>query len=99
MPVKKKKQETVFPRPLHCRIIVSAEKPEQMSAGGIIIPDTAQEQKSKGKVVAVGPGRKDDPMLVKVGDIACYGEYAGTEIEIDGKPYLIMNQNDVLYVN
>lgn len=92
MPGKKK-----FPQPLHNRIIVSADKPEEKTAGGIIIPDTAQEQQTKGKVVAVGPGLKDDPMLIQVGDMVRYTEHCGQEIEIDGKDYLIMKDKDVLY--
>lgn len=93
MPVKKIK----FPKPLRNKIIVSAEKPEQKTGGGIIIPETAQEQQNKGTIVAVGPGLKGDPMVLKPGMIIRYSEHAGTPEEIDGKEYLIMTDKDVLY--
>lgn len=78
------------------RVLVEPAAAEEKTAGGIIIPDTAQEKPQKGKVVAVGPGKKkDEPMTVKVGDKVLYGKYAGTEISIDGKEYLIMRQDDI----
>ncbi len=78
------------------RVLVEPAAAEEKTAGGIIIPDTAQEKPQKGKVVAVGPGKKkDEPMTVKVGDKVLYGKYAGTEINVDGKEYLIMRQDDI----
>jgi chaperonin GroES len=68
---------------------------EQKTASGIIIPDTAKEKPMRGEVVAVGPGKKDEPMTVKVGDQVLYGKYSGTEIAIDGIDYLIMRENDI----
>jgi chaperonin GroES len=68
---------------------------EQKTASGIIIPDTAKEKPMRGEVVAVGPGKKDEPMSVKVGDQVLYGKYSGTEIAIDGIDYLIMRENDI----
>ena len=78
------------------RVLVEAAAAEEKTAGGIIIPDTAKEKPQKGTIIAVGPGKKkDEPMTVKVGDKVLYGKYAGTEITIDGKEYLIMRQDDV----
>jgi chaperonin GroES len=71
---------------------------ELKTASGIIIPDTAKEKPQKGKVVAVGGGKKDEPMTVKVGDSVLYGKYAGTEITVDGKDYLIMRESDIFAV-
>ncbi|MBO5810769.1 MAG: co-chaperone GroES [Bacteroidales bacterium] len=71
---------------------------EQKTASGIIIPDTAKEKPQKGIVVAVGPGTKDNPMTLKVGDQVIYGKYAGTEFHLDGKDYMIMRENDVIAV-
>jgi chaperonin GroES len=68
---------------------------EQKTASGIIIPDTAKEKPMRGEVIAVGPGKKDEPMTVKVGDQVLYGKYSGTEIAIDGVDYLIMRENDI----
>lgn len=69
---------------------------EEKTASGIIIPDSAKEKPQKGKVVAVGEGKKDEPMTVKEGDMVIYGKYAGTEITIDGTDYLIMREDDIL---
>ncbi len=85
-------------KPLADRVIVEAAPAEQKTAGGIIIPDTAKEKPQKGTVVAVGAGKKDEPMTVKVGDIVLYGKYAGTEINYDGKDYLIMKESDILAI-
>ena len=71
---------------------------EEKTAGGLIIPDTAKEKPLAGKVVAVGPGTSEIKMEVKVGDEVLYGKYAGTEIHIDGKDYLIMKQQDILAI-
>ena len=85
-------------KPLADRVLVEAAAAEDKTAGGIIIPDTAKEKPQKGKVVAVGPGKKDEPMTVKVGDSVLYGKYAGTEITIDGENYLIMRESDIVAV-
>ena len=84
--------------PLHDRVIVKAAAAEEKTAGGIIIPDTAKEKPQRGVVVAVGTGKKDEPMTVKVGDNVLYGKYAGTEIQIEGQDLLIMRESDVLAI-
>jgi len=85
-------------KPLADRVLVEAAAAEEKTAGGIIIPDTAKEKPQKGKVAAVGGGKKDEPMTVKVGDSVLYGKYAGTEITVDGKDYLIMRESDIFAV-
>jgi chaperonin GroES len=85
-------------KPLADRVLVEAAAAEDKTAGGIIIPDTAKEKPQKGTVIAVGPGKKDEPMTVKVGDSVLYGKYAGTEITIDGENYLIMRESDIVAV-
>ena len=90
-------------RPLHDRVVVQAVESESKSAGGIIIPDTAKEKPSQGKVISVGPGARDnDGKLValelKNGDVVLYGKYSGTEVKIDGKDMLIMRESDVMGV-
>lgn len=85
-------------KPLADRVIVEPAAAEEKTAGGIIIPDTAKEKPQKGKVVAVGAGKKDEPMTVKVGDNVLYGKYSGTEITIEGKDYLIMKEADIYAV-
>ncbi len=90
-------------RPLHDRVVVQAVESESKSAGGIIIPDTAKEKPSQGKVISVGPGARDnDGKLValelKKGDMVLYGKYSGTEVKIDGKDMLIMRESDVMGV-
>lgn len=82
-------------RPLADRVIVEVAPAESKTASGIIIPDTAKEKPQRGKVVAVGNGKKDEPMTVKVGDTVLYGKYSGTEVSIDGKDYLIMKEADI----
>jgi chaperonin GroES len=82
-------------KPLADRVLVEAAAAESKTAGGIIIPDTAKEKPQKGKVIAVGGGKKDEPMTVKVGDTVLYGKYSGTELTIDGKEYLIMKESDI----
>lgn len=82
-------------KPLADRVLVEAAEAETKTAGGIIIPDTAKEKPMRGKIVAAGPGKKDEPTTVKVGDTVLYGKYAGTEITIDGKEYLIMKESDI----
>jgi chaperonin GroES len=82
-------------KPLADRVLVEPAAAEQKTAGGIIIPDTAKEKPQKGTIVAVGPGKKDEPMTVKVGDTVLYGKYSGTEISIDGNNYLMMKESDI----
>jgi chaperonin GroES len=84
--------------PLADRVVVEAAAAEEKTAGGIIIPDTAKEKPQRGKVVAAGPGKKDEPTTVKVGDTILYGKYAGTEIQVDGKDYLIMRESDIFAI-
>ncbi len=84
--------------PLHDRVIVQADAPETITKGGIIIPDTAQEKPQRGTVLAAGPGKKDEPTTVKAGDTVLYGKYAGTEITIEGKEYIIMRESDILAI-
>jgi len=85
-------------KPLADRVLVEAAQAEQKTAGGIIIPDTAKEKPQKGTVIAVGGGKKDEPMTVKAGDNVLYGKYAGTEINYEGKDYLIMKESDILAI-
>mgnify|MGYP003492531445 CR=1 FL=1 len=85
-------------KPLSDRVLIEPSESETKTASGIIIPDSAKEKPQKGKVVAAGPGSKDEKMEVKVGDIVLYGKYAGTELTIAGKDYLIMRQNDILAI-
>lgn len=82
-------------KPLADRVLIESAPAEAKTAGGIIIPDTAKEKPLKGKVVAVGPGKPDEPMTVKKGDNVLYGQYSGTEIKLDGKTYLIMKEADI----
>ena len=77
------------------RVLIEPSPAEQKTASGIIIPDTAKEKPLKGKVIAAGNGKKDEPMTVKVGDEVIYGQYSGTEIKLDGKTYLIMKESDI----
>jgi len=90
-------------RPLHDRVVVERIDAEAKSAGGIIIPDTAQEKPQQGKVVAVGPGGRDEsgkliPIDVKAGDRVLFGKWSGTEVKIDGVEYLIMKESDIMGV-
>ncbi len=82
-------------KPLGDRIIVEPMAAETKTSGGIIIPDTAKEKPHKGMVLAVGPGKKDEPLTLKVGDKILYGKYAGTELNHNGKEYMIMKEADV----
>ena len=84
--------------PLADRVIVEPAAAEEKTAGGIIIPDTAKEKPQRGKVIAVGSGKIDEPMTVKVGDVVLYGKYAGTEIQVDGKDVLIMRESDIFAI-
>ena len=90
-------------KPLHDRIIVEAAAKEEKTAGGIILPDSAQEKPLKGTVLGVGPGKRLDsgtlaPMDVKVGDTVIYGKYSGTEVTVDDNDYVILRAEDVLAV-
>lgn len=82
-------------KPLADRVLVEPAPAEQKTASGIIIPDTAKEKPLRGTVVAAGSGKTNEPMSVKVGDSILYGQYAGTEIKIDGQTYLIMRESDI----
>ncbi len=82
-------------KPLADRVIIEPAIAEEKTASGIIIPDTAKEKPQKGVVVAVGKGLKDEPMTVKIGDEVIYGKYAGTEVSLEGKDYLIMKESDI----
>ncbi len=85
-------------KPLADRVLIQPSAAEQKTAGGIIIPDTAKEKPQRGTVVAVGPGKKDEPLTVKVGDLVLYGKYSGTEITVEGHDYLIMRESDIVAV-
>ena len=90
-------------RPLHDRVVVRRIYAEQKTAGGIIIPDTAQEKPQQGEVIAVGPGARDEqgkltPLDVKAGDSVLFGKWSGTEVKIDGEELLIMKESDIMGV-
>ena len=93
-----KNMKSVALKPLADRVLVEAAKAEEKTAGGIIIPDTAKEKPQRGKVIAVGNGKKDEPLTVKIGDSVLYGKYSGTEISIEGKEYLIMRESDIFAI-
>lgn len=89
--------------PLHDQIVVSRIDAETKTTGGIIIPDTAKEKPQEGKIIAVGPGRRDRngkriPIDVKAGDRVLFAKWAGTELKIDGQEYMIMKQDEILGV-
>lgn len=88
-------KQQVSLKPLADRVLVEPAVAETKTAGGIIIPDTAKEKPMKGKVIAVGNGKPEEPMTVKAGDTILYGKYAGTEILVEGKEYLIMRESDI----
>ena len=88
-------------RPLHDRVVVKRLGEEEKTAGGIIIPDTAQEKPQEGKVIATGPGKKTEdgtvvPLDVKKGDRVLFGKWSGTEVQIDGEDMMIMNESDIM---
>lgn len=85
-------------KPLADRVVIRPAAAEETTKGGIIIPDSAKEKPQKGKVVAVGNGKKDEPLTLKVGDEVLYGKYAGTELTIEGEDYLIMRESDIFAV-
>ena len=83
-------------KPLADRVLIEPKEAETKTASGIYIPDTAKEKPQQGTVLAAGPGKKDEPMEVKVGDQVLYGKYAGTEVTVEDKKYLIVKQSDIL---
>jgi chaperonin GroES len=90
-------------KPLEDRIVVQPLEAEQVTASGLVIPDTAKEKPQEGKVLAVGPGRFDDkgarvPVDVKVGDVVLYSKYGGTEVKYSGEQYLVLSARDVLAI-
>ena len=90
-------------KPLEDRVVVKAQEAEEVSNGGIILPDTAKEKPQQGEIVATGPGKVSDSgnlikLTVKKGDSILYGKYSGTEITVDGKEYLIMRESDILAI-
>ena len=82
-------------KPLADRVLIETAPAEEKTASGIIIPDTAKEKPLEGKVIAVGPGKVDEPMTIKKNDKVLYGQYSGTEIKIEGETYLIMRESDI----
>jgi chaperonin GroES len=85
-------------QPLADRVLVEPAAAEEKTASGLYIPDTAKEKPQKGTVVAVGNGKKDEPLTVKVGDTVLYGKYSGTELNVDGADYLIMREADIFAI-
>ena len=90
-------------KPLGNRVIIEPSEAEEVTAGGIVLPDTAKEKPQKGTILAAGPGERDDdgdhiPMDVKVGDVVLYAKYSGTEIKVDGKKLLILRESDILAI-
>ena len=85
-------------KPLADRVLVEPLEAETKSASGFFIPDSAKEKPQLGVVIAVGAGKKDEPMTVKVGDKVLYGKYSGNEISVDGKKYLIMHESDIFAI-
>ncbi len=85
-------------KPLADRVLVEPAAAETTTASGIIIPDNAKEKPQKGTIVAVGTGKKDEPLTVKVGDTILYGKYSGTELKFEGKDYLMMRESDIMAI-
>ena len=90
-------------RPLHDRVVVRRVEEDTKTAGGIIIPETAQEKPMQGEIIAIGDGARDDagkliPLDVKVGDVVLFGKWSGTEVKIDGQELLIMKESDIMGV-
>ena len=85
-------------KPLADRVLIQPKEAETKTASGLYIPDTAKEKPSEGKMLAVGPGKKDEPLEVKVGDEVIYGKYSGTEVTVDDVKYLIVKQSDILAI-
>ena len=89
---------TINIKPLADRVLIEPAAAETQTSSGLYIPGTAKEKPQKGIVVAVGPGTKEDPVTLSVGDTVLYGKYAGTELQHDGKDFLIMKENDILAI-
>ena len=85
-------------KPLADRVLVQPAAAEEKTASGLYIPDTAKEKPQKGQVIAVGNGKKDEPLTVKVGDTVLYCKYSGTELSVDGNDYLIMRESDIFAI-
>lgn len=85
-------------KPLADRVVIEPQEAQTRTASGIFIPDTAKEKPQQGTVVAAGPGKNDEAMEVKVGDVVLYGKYAGTEVTVEDKKYLIVKQSDILAI-
>ena len=85
-------------KPLADRVLIEPQEAQTKTAAGIYIPDTAKEKPQQGKVIAAGPGKKDEPMEVKAGDVVLYGKYSGTEVTVEDKKYLIVRQQDILAI-
>jgi len=85
-------------KPLADRVLIEPLPAETKTASGLFIPDSAQEKQHKGTVIAVGKGKKDEPMTVKVGDQVLYGKYSGSELQFDGNDYLMMREEDILAI-
>ncbi len=85
-------------KPLADRVVIEPKEAETKTSSGLYIPDTAKEKPQQGTIVAAGPGKKDEPMEVKVGDVVLYGKYAGTEVTVEDKKYLIVKQSDILAI-
>ncbi|HEY5669740.1 MAG TPA: co-chaperone GroES [Anaerolineales bacterium] len=90
-------------KPLGNRVVVEPIEMEEMTTGGIVLPETAKEKPQKGKILSIGPGERDEkgtrvPMDVKAGDVVLYAKYAGTEIKVDGKKLLILKESDLLAI-
>ena len=85
-------------KPIADRVVIEPSAAETTTASGIIIPDTAKEKPQKGTVVAIGNGKKDEPLTVKVGDTVLYSKYGGTDLKLEGKDYLMMRESDILAI-
>ncbi|MBD44195.1 co-chaperone GroES [Flavobacteriaceae bacterium] len=85
-------------QPLSDRVLVEPQEAETKTASGLYIPDSAKEKPQQGKVVAVGKGKKDHDMTVKIGDLVLYGKYSGSELKHEGSDYLIMREEDILAI-
>ncbi len=85
-------------KPLADRVLVQPAAAEEKTSSGLYIPDSAKEKPQRGTVIAVGTGKKDEPITVKVGDTVLYGKYSGTELTVDGGDYLIMRESDIFAI-
>jgi len=81
------------------KVLVKPQAAEEKTASGLFIPESAKEKPLYGKVILTGAAKKDEPMEIKIGDEVLYGKYAGTELSIDGEDYLLISQNDILYIS